>query len=294
MSDCPFCKRPAIEEKSPQNDSIYVSCDVCGEYFITNDARREVVNKEYVNDLYLFSGYIKNQNRQGNKPSIATYDLKNILSSWHPITAIEKLNQFLLFLDSQTNEFGQFILFEYDKMYPIVFSKSRDEFSSIVSAASELGYVEIKAKGFKLTISGIKKIEELKETNVNSKYCFIARSFLDKYDAVVINGILPALENTGFLAIDLKTKTHNNLIDNEIVASIKKSRFVIVELSEENQGAYFEAGFAMGLKIPVIRVCHETQKANLHFDASHYSTIFYSNCEELKNRLIQNIEANIL
>jgi len=38
-------------------------------------------------------------------------------------------------------------------------------------------------------------------------------------------------------------------------AAIRTARFVIADLTHDNNGAYFEAGFAEGLGLPVIYTC---------------------------------------
>lgn len=48
---------------------------------------------------------------------------------------------------------------------------------------------------------------------------------------------------------------HNNKIDDQIVAEIRRSKLVLVDATGARPNAYFEAGFAAGLGIPVIWCC---------------------------------------
>ncbi|MGO9847825.1 MAG: hypothetical protein ACLPKT_14875, partial [Methylocella sp.] len=53
-------------------------------------------------------------------------------------------------------------------------------------------------------------------------------------------------------------------------------RFLIADLSDDNAGAYWEAGFAEGLGKPVIYVCRAREGGELkktHFDANHRHTV---------------------
>jgi nucleoside 2-deoxyribosyltransferase len=48
----------------------------------------------------------------------------------------------------------------------------------------------------------------------------------------------------------------------------------VVDLSDRNPGAYWEAGFARGLGKPVIYVCDARKfDTTRHFDVEHYTTL---------------------
>jgi hypothetical protein len=55
---------------------------------------------------------------------------------------------------------------------------------------------------------------------------------------------------------------HLNKVDDEIVAEIRRSRFLVADFTCEpgkvRGGVYFEAGFARGLNIPIIWTCRDT------------------------------------
>ena len=60
--------------------------------------------------------------------------------------------------------------------------------------------------------------------------------------------------------------------------TIKQSKFVIADLTHDNNGAYWEAGYAEGIGIPVIYIC-EREKFNrekTHFDTNHLTTVLWS------------------
>ena len=46
---------------------------------------------------------------------------------------------------------------------------------------------------------------------------------------------------------------------------------MVVDLTHQNNGAYFEEGYAMGLGKPVIQLCQKDTK--LHFDIAQKNTI---------------------
>ena len=60
-------------------------------------------------------------------------------------------------------------------------------------------------------------------------------------------------------------------------ARIKRSRFLVADVTGGRQGVYFEGGFAKGLGLPVIWTCSHGTDAELkkwmHFDTRQYNHI---------------------
>ncbi len=87
---------------------------------------------------------------------------------------------------------------------------------------------------------------------------------------------------------------HNHLIVPEMLKEIKNSGFVIAELSNHNNGAYYEAGYALGLGKEVIHICQKDELSNgLHFDVAQVNTIVYENIDEIPEKLKRRIQATI-
>ena len=68
------------------------------------------------------------------------------------------------------------------------------------------------------------------------------------------------------------------VIDNIMRIQIRDSAFVIADLTHDNYGAYWEAGYAEGLGKPVIYICEKTKfdEKKTHFDTNHCTTILWS------------------
>ncbi len=86
---------------------------------------------------------------------------------------------------------------------------------------------------------------------------------------------------------------HINKIDDEIVSQIRKSKFLVADFTGHRGGVYFEAGFAMGLGLPVFWTCLKDDLANLHFDIRQYNCIDWIDTADLAKRLKRRIEAII-
>lgn len=164
-----------------------------------------------------------------------------------------------------------------------------------------------------ITPVGWRRIQELSKTTYESKQAFVAMWFADEMDVSYRDAIKPAIEAAGFECKRIDTVEHNNKICDEVIAAIRKSRFVVADFTagickncascgehktcrekvRPRGGVYFEAGFAMGLGIPVIWAVREDQIDDIHFDTRQYNYIVYYNADELRERLGNRIAATI-
>ncbi len=73
----------------------------------------------------------------------------------------------------------------------------------------------------------------------------------------------------------------------------RRSKFVVADYTNQANGVYFEAGFALGLGLCVIPTCHQDQIGTLHFDIRHLNTLLWQTPEELAAKLQSRIRAVI-
>ena len=68
------------------------------------------------------------------------------------------------------------------------------------------------------------------------------------------------------------------IIDNIMRVHIRDAKFVIVDLTHDNNGAYWEAGYAEGLGKPVVYICEREkfEAKKTHFDTNHCMTVPWS------------------
>ncbi|MCE5325068.1 MAG: hypothetical protein LLG01_01500 [Planctomycetaceae bacterium] len=164
-----------------------------------------------------------------------------------------------------------------------------------------------------ITPDGWDRIEKISEVAAESKQAFVAMWFNESTRCFFDVGIEPAVRETGFICKRIDRVEHINKICDEIVAEIRKSRFLVADFSagcckmcgecqhqkdckdqvRPRGGVYFEAGFAMGLGIPVIWTIRKEQLEQVHFDIRQYNFIAYENPEDLKDRLFNRIRATI-
>jgi hypothetical protein len=79
------------------------------------------------------------------------------------------------------------------------------------------------------------------------------------------------------------TDEHNAPIMDRIVEDIRKAPFVVAELTDNNQGVYYEAGFAKGRGTEVIYCCPEGTKP--HFDVTGINQVRWKDEADLRQKL---------
>ena len=153
---------------------------------------------------------------------------------------------------------------------------------------------------FALTFAGWERYAALHQKRVDSRTAFMAMKFGDPGLNVVVDKCFrPAVRRAGFELRTLTDKQPAGLIDDQIRSAILSGRFVIADLTHGNHGAYWEAGFAEGLGLPVIYTCEETvwREQKTHFDTNHMVTIIWNpDPDELKkseNMLVATIRATL-
>lgn len=151
----------------------------------------------------------------------------------------------------------------------------------------------------RVEVPGYSRIAEIRE-NPDSSQCFVAMWFDASMDDVYEKGFRAAIAAAGYtpLRIDRKQDLIGK-IDDEIIAEIRRSRFVVADFTHDEKGArggvYYEAGFAHGLGLPVIFTCRKDMIDETHFDTRQFNHILWEkeNPEDLREQLTNRILAAI-
>ena len=129
-----------------------------------------------------------------------------------------------------------------------------------------------------LTVQGWQHYDELLKGKTSSHKGFMAMQFDNKPLRQILNeNLKPAAKQAGFDLATLDDQPAAGLIDDHILVAIRTSAFVVADLSDKNSGAYFEAGFALGLGKQVLFTCEREkwEKNKTHFDTNHRRTILW-------------------
>lgn len=313
MEKCLFCDESANAEWIDSLSRImHYSCPNCGEYTVSDALRKNIISSSDVLKVEknIISGYIRRNNDLYLQMEVLTTE--NINKIEHdpstPKTLMQRLERVLLYYYTKSSEYGSSFYIRDDVQYSIGYCNNSEEYFRIIDVLHDVGYFDrfsktMASRTFSVSFRGWSKAEELLTTNINSNSVFVAIGFSGDYLKVLDFAIKPACEELGFDAFLITEKEYNNDINDKIIADIKSSKFVIADFTYNNQGVYFEAGYAQGRGLEVIRTCNKSWfdgqddkgvKNHLHFDVNHYNFILWDNYEDLKEKMKNRIRATIL
>ena len=133
--------------------------------------------------------------------------------------------------------------------------------------------------------------------NRNTTQVFVAMWFDEELREAYDKGIDPAIRDAGFIPFRIDQKKDANKIDEDIISEIRKSRFVVADMTHGKDGVrgsvYFEAGFARGYGLRVIYSCRKDCLEDLPFDTRQYHHIVWEKPEDLRGELVARIQARI-
>jgi hypothetical protein len=139
-------------------------------------------------------------------------------------------------------------------------------------------------------------VENLQNTEVGNKRAFVAMWFDESMDDYYKNGIKKAIKDAGYDPVRIDLKDFNEKICDEIIAEIRRAKFLIADFSKLRSGVFFEAGFAKGLGREVIFTIKkaDVEKLKEHFDTRQYNHIVYDSSDDLYKKLYNRICATIV
>ena len=191
------------------------------------------------------------------------------------------------------------IIYIDEELVRMVFENKKDFMlnSGILQLLADLGYLDkCKIANYRISAEGWKKIDEMRKSESEIRQGFIAMSFCDKTQGIR-NNFRKAIAEAGYQPCLIDEKEHNNQIVPEILFEIGRSKFLVVDITYPNYGAYYEAGYGQALGKEVIICCRKTEfdkpEAPPHFDIAQKSMILWETEEELVERLKRRIEATV-
>lgn len=284
---CPVCQSVSEIEGASFDGTLlfHVICPRCGQYQI------EYVAKQYLNvdldptKVAVLSHAIYRMQRNKVIPSLDQLTIARLLQNPLPRPA-EQMNSFILWLGENTPGLGEKVDINELVMQAEIGARTPEGVDAIVDHLIEKNFVERKTiattrpglRQYNLTlkIEGWEYYESLKRGNISSRKAFMAMPFgYPELDELVSKYFRPAVKATGFDLYRLDDSPKAGLIDDRLTVEIRTSRFLIADLTHQNRGAYWEAGFAQGLGRPVFYTCEKEQFKNTHFDTNHHLTIIW-------------------
>ena len=259
--------------------------------------------------------WVIDQHRQGEaNPLIGSWTLDEA-SRLRPLTydlKVQRFFQMLRFSDFQigtTFKFSGAMDEEYHRWVgratAWMEAFNPGELSQLVAAMCEEQLLRELHGRYTLTPSGLRRLDALQGYGVDSKQAFVAMWFNPQMDQPYADGFAIAIRDSGYDPLRIDKKEHSNKIDDEIIAEIRRSRFIVADFTcgiIENGGhpvgiarggVYYEAGFAQGIGLPVIWTVRADCIEHVHFDIRQYSHIVWEDAADLRTRLSARIGAVI-
>ena len=104
-------------------------------------------------------------------------------------------------------------------------------------------------------------MDRLRQRQPDSSQAFVATWFSPDLARVFDDGFSVGIAAAGYKPVRVDLVEHAGKIDDEIIAQIKRSKFVVADFTGQRGGVYFEAGFALGLSLPRDHVTQWTKRA---------------------------------
>jgi hypothetical protein len=271
-NNCPICSS-VLKSSDIRTHTHVLSCPRCGEFKITDTARAILPDKLNEREIANASGWIRE-----NPGKVISYNDVDFLKGLKTPNVPQKADKLLIFWSKQYPIPGQ--TFDVSLKDPcllsVTWSQNVPELSFIMVdyLTKDRNYLSLESNdSIKITPAGWGYIDSLFQVNPESQIAFVAMWFDKRLDDLFLGAIHPAIESAGYEPLRIDLHQHNNRIDDEIIAMIRRSRFLVAELTGLRGGVYFEAGFALGMGLPVIWICDEKELENIHFDARQYNFI---------------------
>lgn len=329
--NCPFCNSPANSEADYDRGTVLWECPTCGRFKLSTHSGVNDFLKPNFKDMvatYLFYNgvhqktdellaskrkyiWLDNEPHKSDDNDYFEDVTKDQVKAFYNVNFTQKISMILLDIAKKTRFFDDFVIYSFNQLISLTFSKRWDNnkiyneqflvkqvfFIMNYLTNNKLISYDIHNTaapcGLKLLASGWARIENVEQNDNKKKNVFIAMSFDDSMNEVR-ETIKNVIISNGYNPRIMDEVEHNHQIVPEMLYEIRQSKFVIAELTGHNNGAYFEAGYALGVGKDVIQVCRkDTFGADGHFDVKQVNTILWEDQENLYKRLDARIKATI-
>jgi len=310
ITTSPLTKLEVECSREARSDTSYFSDPACGDYGVGFDNAVNILSES--DRVKIGSVLATKRLRSGAEPVLLTVDRTGEHGAWSCVPTRQLLAQYpkdvVSVIDEALINFSKMIEFPSDaaEITKItrwnIFAHDHESEAYMIRQLIELGYIKHAGstpggtyliQRFTIETKGWARLRDLQDDATISDQAFVAMWFDDQMHEFYNEGIEPAVTELGYRSLRIDMKEHNNKICDEIIAEIRRSRFLIADFSGNRGGVYYEAGFAHGLGRPVIWTVREDYLEDVHFDTRQYNHIVYSTPEDLKEKLRARIRATI-
>jgi nucleoside 2-deoxyribosyltransferase len=295
---CPLCDLPNQQvEVSDHGVRMHFKCKRCGDGRITNTAVSILKTRGLA---HLFSAWLRGRKeRKASTVEISTSNLDDLASALPKYSVLEKQALLLRWAAEQSQFPGATVELEAEFDYPISWCKTEIELTYHVESLKRRHLIEVfesphketTASEIVITPDGWTYLELESRPRTANDQGFIAMAFAEEMRPAWKGGIEKAIARAGYRPFRTDGQPSIDRIDMQIMAEIRRSSFVIADVTLQRPGVYFEAGYALGLGIPVYWCVREDELEKVHFDTRQYNHITWRTPEDLEVTLFNFIYA---
>lgn len=312
---CPLCESPFKENYDGNREIYLIGCPNCGFYKIDlflHDHSTLTSKEKTTLSHFIYNKRAKNWDES---PLINSGNYKEIISNNPLPKPYEQADLLLEYIGDKLSESDEIKYIHNDE-----FNNLRARFGSLSGRNLEYIYEEMHNEGYikkhpykptsehkststrdtesiTLSLKGWQHYEEIKRGKSESDQGFMAMQFGDDLLNDFYKTLKASVSATNFHLIRMDEIIHTELIDNRMRTEIRRSKFLVADLTNRNCGAYWEAGYAEGLGKPVIYTCKKSyfeskvKGEGSHFDTNHQSIILWEEdkMDEAATKLIATI-----
>ena len=288
---CPICSNGEAQVRNTIRDSKQVICPLCGEFEIQNTAYDDNQGRIERNRWQVSSWLREYQPRL-----VGETEIEQALAANKP-SLMHRADRMLREINRRSPNGSDFLLADlYLPLTSVGWNSNGGEARFMLEEVlcNSLGYIASRGNtAYRITTKGLLHLESY--SKVDSAIGFCAMWFNEEVMPLWVHAIAPAIRECGYEPLRIDGVQHNGKIDDEIIAAIRRSKFVVSDYTGQRGGVYYEAGFAHGLGLPVIFMCREDELQSIHFDVRQYNCIKWAADalpkaqSDLKNRILATL-----
>lgn len=299
---CPACRQQPLHVTTvPRRPGTKrVECVRCGTFIVSGSAEAWLRGDEFNERRHLLSGVLRQAFVSGVVREVTTDSVEKFLAQAPASRSVPRLlDDLLLHIYGMSRRFLQIdtmFAVRPHQDYPLFFLRSGGEVEMLLAELSKRGLIERRGsdpdKGEsygRLTFAGWERAEALSSVRGRPDQAFVAMWFDDSMTPTYTEGIKPALLDVGYTPIRIDAVHHSDGVDDRILSEIRRSGLLVADFTRQREGVYFEAGFALGLGIPVVWCCRKDEVKRLHFDTRQYSHILWTSPDDLRTQIRDRI-----
>ncbi len=289
---CTICHLAGQKMVVPQTRTYEIECARCGHYKVTHEAGGVLFS--LADELRpMISEWVYEQNCLLVTPTLHQKDVA-VIADRPRLSFAERARRLLGYLAARSPFPGTQVDIRDPKIGALLQTYRANAADTVIDYLSGQNLVKVfPPNNAALTGEGLMRAEELLRAHAASTQGFVAMWFDAQLEQAWSAGFEPAIRVAGYEPRRIDKKEHVNKICDEIIAEIRRSRFVVADFTGHRGGVYYEAGYAGGREIPVVWSCRDDYFDALHFDVRQYNCIRWKTPEDLKEQLQARIEAVI-